>query len=230
MSGRVLAAGLVIVLAVAGCSDSSTSAPPAPVSTPSETVQPPATPATPDSSEPTDTASSPDDSGTPDDLGTPTDVPPSGGPDGEQSPVPLGPEATNRPLTMSNIFKAPPGWRDGRFDVADRKQATGIGGDLSSCGDDIGQVLELRLANNFTSLKFDFGQSNASESSDQVLQVRVDTNGQYRDLRTVKQNQIASMSIPVTKVNALKIIVSLKEGEGCGSGAVQAVLMNLILT
>lgn len=234
MRARLTVAGCLVGLLVAGCSDSAASsshsspvAQPTSVSTPSESAGPtdPSTP--PDSADPTaDPTDTP--SGPPTDD-PPTDPPTDDGGDG-QTPVPLPPDATNRPLTLSSIFKVPPGWRDGRFDVADRRQASGIGGDLQSCGDDLGQVLELRLANNFKWLKFDFGQSNASESSDQVLQVRVDTNGQYRDLRTVRQNQIASMAIAVPKVNALKIIVSLKEGDGCNTGAVQAVLMNLILT
>jgi hypothetical protein len=237
----VLAAATVVGLLVAGCSDSGDSSArgipggePTSVSTPSDTPPSesvvPTDPATPtDSTDPIETPTdSPSDPPT-DDAATSAPPPGDGGRD-EQTPAPLPPDATNRPLTLSSIFKVPPGWRDDRFDVADRKQASGIGGELQACGDNAAQVLELRLANNFKLLKFDFGQSNASESSDQVLQVRVDTNGQYRDLRTVRQNQIASMAIAVPKVNALKIIVSLKEGEGCGTGAVQAVLMNLILT
>jgi hypothetical protein len=230
----MLVAATAVALLVAGCSDSAaSSAQSSPVVEPTSASTPSDSPAPTDLSTPSDSADpteTPTDSPSDPPTTDPTDAPPpDDGGDG-QTPLPLPPDATNRPLTLSSIFKVPPGWRDDRFDVADRKQASGIGGELQSCGDDVGQVLELRLANNFKSLKFDFGQSNASESSDQVLQVRVDTNGQYRDLRTVRQNQIASMAIAVPKVNALKIIVSLKEGDGCGTGAVQAVLMNLILS
>jgi len=114
-------------------------------------------------------------------------------------------------------------------DVADRKQATGIGGVLGACGYE--ETLELRLANNFGRLKMEFGQSNSSESSDLVLVVRVDANGQYRDQKSVKLNQIATFDLPVPKVNALKIVVSLKNTDECSSsGAVEAVLMNMVLS
>ncbi|TDC32088.1 hypothetical protein [Kribbella albertanoniae] len=145
------------------------------------------------------------------------------------TPVALAADVAGRPLVLGNIFKYPDGWKDGRYDVADRKQSTGIGGILSGCGYE--QTLELRLANNFGRLKLEFGQSNSSESSDLVLVVRVDTNGQYRDQKSVKLNQIAAFDLPVPKVNALKIIVSLKETAECsGSGAVEAVLMNMVLS
>ncbi|GAA1696793.1 hypothetical protein GCM10009745_48610 [Kribbella yunnanensis] len=145
------------------------------------------------------------------------------------TPVALAADVAGRPLVLSNIFKYPDGWKDGRYDVADRKQATGIGGTLSACGYD--ETLELRLANNFGRLKLEFGQSNSSESSDLELVVRIDTNGQYRDQKSVKLNQIAAIDLPVPKVNALKIIVSLKNTAACGtSGAVEAVLMNMVLS
>ncbi|WP_344176745.1 hypothetical protein [Kribbella lupini] len=154
-----------------------------------------------------------------DDSGEPTD---------SATPVALATDVAGRPLVLGNIFKYPDGWKDGRYDIADRKQATGIGGTLSGCGYE--ETLELRLANNFGRLKLEFGQSNSSETSDQVLVVRIDANGQYRDQKSVKLNQIAAFDLPVPKVNALKVIVSLKNTAECNGGAVEAVLMNMVLS
>jgi hypothetical protein len=142
----------------------------------------------------------------------------------------LASEAANRPLTLSNVFKYPPGWKEGRYDVADRKQISGISGIVSACGDSYAKTLELRLANNFSKLKLEFGQSNSSQSSDQILQVRIDANGEYIDQKSAKLNQITTMEASVAKVNALKIIVTLKETDGCGTGAVEAVLSNVVLS
>lgn len=151
-------------------------------------------------------------------------------PGDSQSPAVLPTDVAGRPLTLSNIFKYPDGWRDGRYDVADRKQTTGISGTITYCGDSSAQVLELRLANNFSRFRLEFGQSNSSDDSDQVLVVRIDANGQYRDQKSNKLNQITSFDLPVQKVNALKISVYLKESSQCGVGSVDAVLMNPILS
>ncbi|WP_133804256.1 hypothetical protein [Kribbella caucasensis] len=147
-----------------------------------------------------------------------------------ETPTALAADVAGRPLTLSNVFKYPDGWKDGRYDVADQKQATGIGGLTTSCGDFNQSVLELRLANNFSRFKLEFGESNSSISSDEVLVVRIDTNSQYRDQKSTKLNQIAAFDLPVQKVNALKIIVTLKESTTCGSGTVEAVLMNMVLS
>jgi hypothetical protein len=168
---------------------------------------------------PTDTASTPVVVVDPTDPTEPTD---------SATPVGLAADVAGRPLVLSNIFKYPDGWKDGRYDVADRKQSTGIGGTLTGCGYE--DALELRLANNFSRFKLEFGQSNSSETSDLVLVVRIDANGQYRDQKDVKLNQIAAFDLPVPKVNALKIIVSLKSTAQCGSGAVEAVLMNMVVS
>lgn len=134
-------------------------------------------------------------------------------------------------MTLSKIFKYPDTWRDGRYDIADRKQVPGVGGLIPRCGDFDPAILELRLANNFSKLKLEFGQSNSSESSDQTLAVRIDANGQYRDQKSVKLNQIAAFEIPVQKVNALKISVYLKETPDCGGfGSAEAVLTNMVLS
>jgi hypothetical protein len=216
----VLIGGLLLATVAAGCGDSTSSASPvavsasvtspAPSDDPSPTESPTESPSMPETPLPTD--------------GEPTE------PTDSETPAVLPPEAANRPLTLSSVFKYPDGWRDGRYEVADRKQATGISGQLNGCGDLYAQVLELRLANNFSRLKLEFGQSNSSESSDQILQVRIDANGQYRDQKAAKLNQIAAFDLPVPKVNALKIIVSLKESDGCDSGLVEAVLMNVVLS
>lgn len=228
MKLRILAIVLLLGLTAAGCGDSKdTGAVAAQSSTettaPTPTESPTATETTPTETTPTDTIP----------TDTPSVDPPSEEPTeptDTDTPAVLPPDAKNRPLTLSSIFKYPDGWHDGRYDVADRKQATGIGGELSSCGDNWAQVLELRLANNFNKLKLEFGQSNSSESSDQVLQVRIDTNGKYADQKTVPLNKIATLDVSVSNVNALKVIVSLAQSDGCQSGQVEAVLMNMVLS
>ncbi|MFI6831619.1 hypothetical protein ACIBG5_31265 [Kribbella sp. NPDC050241] len=220
MKLRILATVLLLGLAATGCGDDSpdTGAVAAQTTAPAPTESPTSTETTPTETIPTDTPS----------VDPPSEEPSE--PEDSEKPAVLPPEAANRPLTLSSIFKSPDGWRDGRYDVADRKQATGIGGVLNGCGDSYGQVLELRLANNFSKIKLEFGESNSSESSEQILQVRVDGNSQYIDQKTVKLNQIAAFDLPVQKVNALKIILSLKDSDGCGSGEVEAVLMNMVLS
>ena len=147
------------------------------------------------------------------------------------TPTALAADVAGRPLTLSNIFNHPEEWKDGRFDIADRKQSTGIGGVLNDCGELSASTLELRLANNFSRLKLEFGQSNASESSDKLLMVRVDANGAYQDQKSTKLNQIAAFDLGVQKVNALKIIVYLKRTPECfQGGTVEAVLMNMVLS
>ncbi|TCC57569.1 hypothetical protein E0H73_29800 [Kribbella pittospori] len=228
MKLRILATVLLFGLAATSCGDDTpnTGAVAAQSSTqttaPTPTDSPTATETTPTETIPTDTPS----------VDQPTDPPtePPTEPTDSETPAVLPPDAKNRPLTLSSIFKYPDGWRDGRYDVADRKQATGIGGELDSCGDNWAQVLELRLANNFNRLKLEFGQSNSSESSDQVLQVRIDTNGKYADQKTVPLNKIATLDVSVSSVNALKVIVSLAQSDGCQSGRVEAVLMNMVLS
>ena len=142
----------------------------------------------------------------------------------------LASEAANKPLTLSDVFKYPAQWKEGRYDVADRKQVSGISGIISGCGDSYGKTLELRLANNFSKLKLEFGQTNSSNSSDQTLQVRLETNGEYVDSKSVKHNQITAMEISVQKVNALKINLTLKRTDGCNTGSIEAVLINMILS
>ncbi|GAA0934850.1 hypothetical protein GCM10009554_21240 [Kribbella koreensis] len=206
--------------AACGSEQGSNSAAPAPTVTIYATPTPAAETTTP---EPTETP-----------LETPTDVPPtdsSGEPtESEATPLVLPTEVAGQPLTLSNIFKYPDGWRDGRYDIADRKQVAGIGGLVDTCGDYNAQTLELRLANNFSRLKLEFAESNSSDDSDQTLVVRIDANGRYQDLRSAKLNQIAAFDLPVAKVNALKIIVYLKPDTGCGTGSVEAVLTKMVLT
>lgn len=209
---RIFVVGLLsgVVLAAAGCGGAAEGGgQPTATVTVTTTVQ---------ASSPTEAPPAP----VSDDTAEPTE------PTDSATPVALAADVAGRPLVLSNIFKYPDGWKDGRYDVADRKQATGIGGTLTSCNYE--DALELRLANNFSRFKLEFGQSNSSETSDLVLVVRIDANGQYRDQKEVKLNQVAAFDLTVPKVNALKIIVSLKSTPKCGSGAVEAVLMNMVVS
>jgi hypothetical protein len=210
----ILSASLALTAGGCGGTDNNAATPPA--ATITVTVTAP-------SAEPSSSPTSSESTG-------PADPSPVGEPTDTETPTTLSTDVADRPLTLSNVFEYPDAWKDGRYDVADRKQVPGIGGVLDSCGDYSPAVLELRLANNFSRFKLDFGQSNSSESSDQTMMVRIDTNGQYRDQKSAKLNQITSFDLPVPKVNALKITLYKKDSTTCGAGTVEAVLMNMVLS
>lgn len=148
----------------------------------------------------------------------------------ERPPV-LDEKVTGRDLTMSDFFSAPDEWQDGRFDVAGERALAGISGPLSSCRSDQGthETLELRLANRFKKISMKIGQSDESEQSDAVLNIRLLGNGKYIDSVKVPFNKIDEFTAAVSDVNALKIEVWMG-GNDCEDGrTVGAVLTGLRL-
>lgn len=153
--------------------------------------------------------------------------------DGESSPggAVLSPEKKGQTLALADFFNPGSDWTENRYDVADQGSVSGIATEIRYCGVSEGpKPLELRLANNFKNLKFKVGQANSSESSDQILGVRVEGNGKQLDIQPVSFNEIQEFSVKVEGVNALKLQFYLdKEGEHCNSGAVQAVIYDVEL-
>ncbi len=130
-------------------------------------------------------------------------------------------------MSLSNFFEPESNWTENRYDVADKSGVSGMATTISGYGD--GPTLELRLANNFTTLTFNVGQANDSKSSDKVLVVRVVGNGKQLDVRKVPFNTIQEISVPVVNVNALKIELSLEETPNRDSKSISAVISDVTL-
>lgn len=160
---------------------------------------------------------------------------PSAGSDPSDSDAPiLGEDRKGEALTLSDFFSPGEGWDENRYDVADQQDITGIAGELDSCGagDYPGPAeLEMRLANNFESLSFTAGQANGSESSDQVLVVRVEGNGGQLDIKRIPFNETATFDVGVEDVNSLVVQTYLDdEVEDCSrNGSTQAVFWDFEL-
>ncbi|WP_375432842.1 hypothetical protein [uncultured Friedmanniella sp.] len=193
---------------------------------PSETI---ATP-TPASPSPTDEETASPSTASTEDGGGSDDTDDTGA---SPRPPVLSRDATGRSLTTADFFKTPDEWRDGRFNVAGQQQLSGVSGPLRNCEEepsDSTTTIELRLANNFAKISFDFGQGDDSEDSDTVLYVQVTGNGGYIDQKSVPFNKIRTFEAPVSNVNALKIQMWLG-GKVCDyNSRVVGVLTNLKLT
>lgn len=179
--------------------------------------------ATPTSAEPSPTDSSATPGGTPTDSPTATSS--------ESGPPVLDENVTGRDLTLADFFLARDEWQDGRFNVAGQRNLAGISGPLRTCRSDQDEhvTLELRLANRFEKITMKIGQSDESEQSDAVLNVKLVGNGKYIDSVKVPFNQIDDFSAPVADVNALKIELWIG-GNDCYTGrTVGAVLSGLRL-
>ncbi len=135
----------------------------------------------------------------------------------ESSSGPLDTEAGGRPLTLADFFMPDSYWEEERYDVADRKDVLGIGRPISCSSE---AELELRLANNFETLAFSVGQANDSASSEESVSVEVLANGAQVEIRSVPFNQVQSFEIPVTGVNALRIVmIADRDTSSCDDNA-----------
>lgn len=138
---------------------------------------------------------------------------------------------TDSPTATSSESGPPVLDEDGRFNVAGQRNLAGISGPLRTCRSDQDEhvTLELRLANRFEKITMKIGQSDESEQSDAVLNVKLVGNGKYIDSVKVPFNQIDDFSAPVADVNALKIELWIG-GNDCYTGrTVGAVLSGLRL-
>ncbi len=216
MKGQhVLAVGLSATL-LAGCS----SAPPSPTRTVVATVTQTIT-GSPDNS----TSSTEIASGTDTTEATPSSS--SGDSLSTPSATLLGPQDKGRQLGLTDFFNVSYLWSESRFDVADRKDVQGLATAVSACNQESSQVLELRLSNSFSKLTFTVGQANDSAVSNQTLDVEIDGNNKQIDIRHIPFNQVQQFTVPVTGVNALKILFYLdNQVVGCGSGSVRPVFFS----
>lgn len=236
IAALVLAVGLAMV-GVTGCGTPPSAAPTSSAEAiPSAATPPPSPAPSPSAETPSsfrEASDSPNATPTGDPTAT-TDTNETTEPDdeGSERPPVLDEKATGRDLTLADFFSVPDGWQDGRFDVAGQRGLAGISGPLYYCRDDQSQsrhdVLELRLANRFKKVSMKVGQSDDSEQSDAVLNVRLQGNGKYIDSVKVPFNKIDGFSASVSGVNALKIEVWIG-GDKCIQGTVGAVLSGLRL-
>lgn len=107
-------------------------------------------------------------------------------------------------LGLDDFFNPDGNWEEGRWNVADRKDEQGVSvNSLSS------QELELRLQNQFSTLRFDAGQANDSESSECVSKVDVVVDGELRETREFGFNTIQEFEgVDVSDSNAVRLEVS----------------------
>lgn len=161
---------------------------------------------------------------------TPDDTPLGGASESPSDGPVLGEDRAGEALTLADFFRPSENWEEGRFDVADETDVSGISSEVTECEiSDYGPnaVLELRLANNFETLKFSVGQSNSSESSESTLVVRAVGNGEQIDIQQVPFDEVQEFELDVKDVNALRIETFLEEDQEsyCSDeGPVNAVL------
>lgn len=108
----------------------------------------------------------------------------------------------DRPLGLDDFFNhESSSWEEGRWNVANRANERGVSINLRRSTE-----LELRLQNQFTSLRFDAGQANDSKSSECLTKVDVVVDGEVRETREFGFNMIQEFTgIDVADGNAVKI-------------------------
>lgn len=172
---------------------------------------------------------------------TPTDVRPASTATSVQSSIAsstsspasptLAPSTGPQKLGLEWFFEPSSDWDESRFDVADRRQAPGIGTRIDYCYQGASEVLELRLSNYFSRLTFSVGQSNDSRASDQKLIVEVIANNAQVEVRRVQFNEIQAFDIPVKGVNAMKILFYMdNQVRNCGQKPLTAVVIDPTVT
>lgn len=114
-------------------------------------------------------------------------------------------------LTLRDFFMPDERLKEDIYDVATETTQKGVG--VAIRGNDV-QVLELRLGNRFNELTFKAGQDNDSESSDFVLRVEIYKNGVSDTFVDIPFNEIHQFEVDVTNVNALKIELTSRNGDG----------------
>lgn len=224
----VLGAGLMLT-GLVGCGSQSDPIDPPTTAGPSPAASTPAAPSPIES----EVGSSPSatETGAPEEGTVDSEGPSASSDDESERPPVLDEKVTGRDLTMSDFFSAPDAWQDGRYDVAGERGLGGVSGPLSYCRTDQSEheTLELRLANRFKKISMKIGQSDESEQSDAVLNVRLLGNGKYIDSVKVPFNKIDEFTVAVSDVNALKLEIWIG-GDKCDDGrAVGAVLSGLRL-
>ncbi|USQ77303.1 hypothetical protein [Ornithinimicrobium cryptoxanthini] len=107
----------------------------------------------------------------------------------------------DQPLGLDDFFNHASSWEEGRWNVANRANERGVSINLS-----YDTELELRLQNQFTSLRFDAGQANDSASSECLTKVDIMVDGEVRETREFGFNMIQEFAgIDVADGNAVKL-------------------------
>ena len=132
-------------------------------------------------------------------------------------------------LALGDFFRPSTDWIEGRYDVADQQNISGIKSEINKCYSSDPINLELRLANHFQTLSFTVGQANDSYSSDQVLIVRVTGNNKQIEVHPIDFNSHQNFSISVSGVNAFTIEFYLDNSVPTCGGNVDAVLYDITL-
>lgn len=121
----------------------------------------------------------------------------------ETTTIELPPEGDE--LGLDDFFNPDGNWEEGRWNVADRKDEQGVSANSLSS-----RELELRLQNQFSTLRFDAGQANDSTSSECTAKVDVVVDGELRETREFGFNVVQEFDgVDVRDSNAVRIEVSL---------------------
>jgi len=127
--------------------------------------------------------------------------------------------SANRPLGLDDFFNPRGEWEEGRWNVADRENEQGIAATIRRAND-----LELRLQNRFSTLSFDAGHANDSESSECTTQIDILVDGELRETHSFEFNVIQSFKdVDISDGNAIKLIVS----NTCVGGTSRVVLSRI---
>lgn len=143
------------------------------------------------------------------------------------SPGPIDDKKAGVPLTLADFFSSSSGWDENRYDVADAKNVSGIAAVVRTFDKDRPEMLELRLANSFERLKFTVGQANDSESSEHILVVQVLGNGSQLDVKRIPFNTTETLTLAVSKVNAVQFRFYLDNESGARGGTATAVISGI---
>ncbi|MBG0741353.1 hypothetical protein IV500_18475 [Paeniglutamicibacter antarcticus] len=160
-----------------------------------------------------------------------------------ETPTPSKPSTTTGPgviasptenggvitVSLADFFRPSSNWLEGRYDVADQQNISGIKSVVNQCYSSSPVQLELRLANHFKKLSFSVGQANDSDKSDQVLVVRTTGNNKQIEVHPVAFNSHQEFEVPVTDVNAATIEMYLDGAVSKCGGSVDAVLYDIKL-
>lgn len=121
--------------------------------------------------------------------------------------------ADDQPLGLDDFFNHDSSWEEGRWNVANRANERGVSINLRYHTE-----LELRLQNQFTSLRFDAGQANDSASSECLTKVDIMVDGEVRETREFGFNMIQEFAgIDVADGNAVKLKI---DNGGCAARVV----------
>lgn len=170
-------------------------------------------------------------------------------PDADGSPFPddlsststATPESTSvstarsgQPLGLDDAHTRLGAWEEDRYEIADRTDVSGMGVEVTRCGDSSSAPeLEYRLANRFNRVTMQISQANSSQDSDHLLTILVIANGSQLDIQRVPFNQVKPLELEIGGVNALRLRFYLDEEntDACSSqSSVIAVIEDLVVT